>query len=299
MTQILRILGILELLGMLGLTMGLAQAAQIQLNGNSPYQCVVVNGASTADGTAVIAYTCSGGPEDQWNYVNGQLQGIGTANGSSMCLDVYGQGTTAGTPVDLWPCNGQQNQQWQMTGGSIFSVQSGMCLDSSGGPSVGGGTQLIINPCSTSASQSWILRGVQVELPSTFPFRCANVKGSKTASGTPVILYSCGGQPNERWSLKSDGQLYGLGSDNGKTMCLTSSGLTAGSLVSLSTCTDSAEQVWSVVNGPQLGFAAGNHLLLVAAGPPNLCLEAGGGTSGTQLVVNSCTGAASQKWILR
>ena len=122
----------------------------------------------------------------------------------------------------------------------------------------------------------------------------ANVKGSKTANGTPVILYSCGGQPNEQWNYKPDGQLYGLGNK-----CLTSSGLTAGSLVSLTTCIDSAEQVWSVVNGPQLGFAAGNHLLLVAAGPPTLCLDAGGGSSGTQLVVNSCTGAASQKWILR
>ena len=293
MTQILRVLGILELLGMLGLTVGLAQAMQIQLNGNSPYQCVVVNGASTADGTAVIAYTCSGGPEDQWNFVNGQLQGIGTANGSSMCLDVFGQGTTAGTPVDLWPCNGQENQQWQIQGGSIFSVQSGMCLDSSGGPSVGGGTQLIINPCSTSASQSWIVRGMQLELPSTFPYRCANVKGNKTANGTPVIVYSCGGQPDEQWNYKSDSQLYGLGNK-----CFTSSGLTAGSLVSLSTCTGSAEQMWSLVNGPQLGFAAGNHLVLVAGGPPNLCLE-GSGSSGAQLVVNWCSGAASQVWNAR
>ena len=85
----------------------------------------------------MIAYSCSGGPEDRWNYVNGQFQGIGTANGAAMCLDVKGAGVTAGTLVDLWPCGTQANQQWAVEGNQIVALEAGMCLDRSGGPKVG------------------------------------------------------------------------------------------------------------------------------------------------------------------
>src|SRR5580698_10625027 len=125
-----------------------ARAAQLQINGNSPYMCAAVQASKTANGTPVIAYSCSGAPDDQWNYIKGQFQGIGSANGAATCLDVKGQGTTAGTLVDLSACNGQLNQQWIVFPGEdkglpsstlIIGVQSGLCLDSSGGPSVGGG----------------------------------------------------------------------------------------------------------------------------------------------------------------
>ncbi|MGA3077714.1 MAG: hypothetical protein ABSG56_29040 [Bryobacteraceae bacterium] len=81
MSRILRVFGTLALLGMLAASMGPANAAQIQLNTGAPYLCAVVEGGNTAAGTPVIAYSCSGGPEDQWEFVNGQFQGIGTANG--------------------------------------------------------------------------------------------------------------------------------------------------------------------------------------------------------------------------
>jgi len=123
MRFILRILGTLSLLGILAASLAPANAMEIQLNGKGHYLCVAVERAKTANGTPVIAASCSGGPEDQWNYVDGQLEGIGTANGTSMCLDVQGGRTASGTPVDLWPCGTQQNQQWQIYGGTIVGVQ--------------------------------------------------------------------------------------------------------------------------------------------------------------------------------
>ena len=173
MTHILQVLGTLSLLVVLA-SLAPANAAQIQLNGNSPYKCIAVANGDTANGTPVILYSCSGGPEDRWNYGDGQFLGIGTANGKSMCLDVKAQGTTAGTLVDLYQCNGQQNQQWEIYGnGAIYGVQSGMCLDSKGGTSVGGGTQLVINPCSsTAASQVWLVRGMQFQLNGNAPYVC-------------------------------------------------------------------------------------------------------------------------------
>jgi Ricin-type beta-trefoil lectin domain len=124
MSHFLRIFGTLSLLGILAANVRPANAAQIQLNANAPSLCAVVQGSNTAAGTAVIAYSCSGGPNDRWNYINGQFQGLGTYNGASTCLDVKGQGTASGTLVDLWPCNGQQNQQWLIQSGSIMGDRS-------------------------------------------------------------------------------------------------------------------------------------------------------------------------------
>jgi hypothetical protein len=121
-----------------------ACASQLQVSSNAPYMCAAVEGNNTANETPVLAYSCAASFGQQWNYVGGQFQGIGTTGSKSMCLDVKGNGTTAGTLVDLYQCNGGQNQQWQVINAAattratvIFGVQSEMCLDSAGGPSVG------------------------------------------------------------------------------------------------------------------------------------------------------------------
>lgn len=298
MIQILRILGTLAALGILAVGL---DAAQIQ-QGSNNYKCVAVNGGKTANGTAVIAYSCSGGPEDQWNYVFGQLQGIGSADGTYKCLDVKGQGTTAGTLVDLWSCTSHPNQQWEIEGGAIIGVQSQMCLDSSGGPKVGGGTQLVINTCTGVSSQNWTVRGMQLELQTSYPYLCANVQASQTANGTPILAYSCNGAPNELWNYKSDSHFYGLGTDRGNNKCLTSSGSTVGSVVTLSSCVSGdQEQTWTILNGTRFGFAD-TDLIVLSAGGGTLCLDSSGGPTvngSPQLVVNTCTSANSQNWNAR
>ena len=70
MRFISQILGTLPLLGMLAASLAPANAAQIQLYGKAPYKCVAVEGAKIANGTPVIATSCSGGPEDRWSYVH-------------------------------------------------------------------------------------------------------------------------------------------------------------------------------------------------------------------------------------
>jgi len=95
MREILRVFGILALFGMLAASLGPANAAQIQLNTGAPYLCAVVAGGSTAPGTPVIAYSCSAGPEDQWNFAIGNIYGIGsTFELPGMCLDIATTGLT-------------------------------------------------------------------------------------------------------------------------------------------------------------------------------------------------------------
>jgi hypothetical protein len=176
-----------------------------------------VEGGNTAPGTPVIAYSCSGGSEDQWQFINGQFQGIGTANGVSTCLDVQGGVVAAGALVVLNTCDGAASQQWaaglEATSvppvfytGIVSGISIGInvaCLDSSGGPSVGGGTQLVINPCGNAKTQNWIVRGAQFQVSSGPPYLCATVQGNKTASGTPVIASACKmGVPPEAWNVR-------------------------------------------------------------------------------------------------
>jgi hypothetical protein len=290
----LRTFGSLALLGILAAGLRPANAAQLQVNTNAPHLCAVVQGAATANNTPIIAYSCSGGPEDKWNYIDGQLQGIGTANGKAMCMDVKGQGLTPGTLVDLFNCNGQQNQEWEFYGGQIQSVQSGLCLDSNGGPSTGGGKQLIVNTCSTASSQNWIVRGMQFQLNANAPYNCVADNAGDTANGTPVLSYNCAESPQQIWNY-SGSQIQGIGTNNGKSTCLTAGGLTIGSLVTLSSCESLNTQGWEILGYTSLY----NEVVLSLVG---LCLDSSGGPSvggGTQLVVNNCTGAASQNWNMR
>ena len=160
--RISRISGVfvaLPLLAMLGIGSGTAKAVVLQENSGS-FLCANVKGAVIANGTAVIAFACTGDFNEQWDYVDGEFLGLGTTSGVNKCLDVKGNGTKPGTLVDLYSCNGGQNQQWSVFNGTtlglpssglIYNPQSGLCLDSSGGS----GAQLTIEICNGAASQNW------------------------------------------------------------------------------------------------------------------------------------------------
>ncbi|HEX8815719.1 MAG TPA: ricin-type beta-trefoil lectin domain protein [Terriglobales bacterium] len=289
------------------------RASQIQLSSNAPYKCAAVESGDTTNGTPVLSYSCSGSFGQQWNYVNGELQGIGTANGKTMCLDVKGNSGLAGTLVDLWECNGGANQQWWIvpaTAGAekgnaaIMAFAGGIgpggtsvvCLDSNGGPPVGGGTQLVINDCTFGSSQNWIMRRTEFELNTSAPHLCVADQGGKTVSGTPVIAYSCSGAFNDEWNIVG-GKIEGVGTANGAAMCLTGAGAggKAGTLVTLSTCDGSLNQNWWVISSTE------NSNGIIMGYPSGLCLDSSGGPhvgGGTQLVVNACNDAASQNWNL-
>ncbi len=293
MTHILRILGTLPLLGLLAASLGLANAAQIQLNSGAPFLCVTVEGGNTAPGTPAIAYSCSGGPEDQWQFINGQFQGIGTANGVSTCLDVQGGVVAAGALVVLNTCNGAASQQWAVTygGGRLFTEISpvlGSCLDSSGGPSVGGGTQLVINPCSSPKSQNWIVRSAQFQVSSGPPYLCATVQRNKTASGTPVIASACNGGPGQLWDFEN-ALVHGVGTQNGEHTCLTTNSSSPVATVTLSTCNGYNWDAWVAVGCAYGSLCGGGPQVGIIAFYDGGCLDSSGGpsvTGGTQLVIN-------------
>ncbi|MEE4543907.1 ricin-type beta-trefoil lectin domain protein [Streptomyces sp. V4-01] len=114
--------------------------------------------------------------------------------------------------------------------------------------------------------------------------KCADVTGSGAADGTQVILYSCTGNANQRWTLPADRTVRSLGK------CLTASGTAAGSAAVLSACTGAAAQQWT---------AAADGTLVNAASA--LCLDVyGGGTAdSTKLDTWTCGHLqANQVWSL-
>ncbi|KAK1176779.1 ricin-type beta-trefoil lectin domain protein [Streptomyces sp. NBS 14/10] len=112
-------------------------------------KCVDVNGAGTADGTAVQIWGCGDSANQLWSaYTDGTLRSMGK------CLDAAGGSTANGTKVQLWACHGGANQVWQPYNGGYRNQASGRCLDDPGS-STTDGTQLVLWDCNGGSNQKW------------------------------------------------------------------------------------------------------------------------------------------------
>ncbi|MFF1300830.1 MULTISPECIES: ricin-type beta-trefoil lectin domain protein [unclassified Streptomyces] len=112
-------------------------------------KCLDVNGAGTADGTAVQIWSCGGGANQLWSaYADGTLRSMGK------CLDAAGGGTANGTKVQIWACHGGAQQVWQPYNGGYRNPASGRCLDIPG-YSTTDGTQLHLWDCHGGSNQKW------------------------------------------------------------------------------------------------------------------------------------------------
>jgi beta-glucanase (GH16 family) len=113
-------------------------------------KCVDVNGASSANGTAVQLYDCNGSAAQQWI-----VGSDGTIRALGKCLDVASGGTADGSKVQLYDCNGSAAQQWAVSSANdIVNPQANKCLDVTGNTSANG-TPLQIWTCSGGANQKW------------------------------------------------------------------------------------------------------------------------------------------------
>jgi alpha-galactosidase len=113
--------------------------------------------------------------------------------------------------------------------------------------------------------------------------KCADVTQSGTADGTPVILYTCAGTANQRWTLGSDHTVRSLGK------CLTADGTTAGTRATLASCSGAATQAWTPAADGTLRSSTG------------LCLDVqgGGAADNTPLEIWNCgTLQVNQTWSL-
>jgi beta-glucanase (GH16 family) len=101
-------------------------------------RCVDVANWSTANGTQLQQWDCSGGANQQWTLspsANGTVQVRSVSSGK--CLDVRDFSTSDGAAIQQWDCSSNPNQQWTLSDdGSghyeLISANDGKCLDVTG-----------------------------------------------------------------------------------------------------------------------------------------------------------------------
>jgi len=128
-------------------------------------KCLDVFGASLDDAAAVIQWTCTGGPNQQWRLepVAGGAYRL-VARHSGKALDIYGALVEDLTPAIQFQSNGGDNQLWTLAPASdgyvsIVARHSGKPLDVAGA-SVDDGAPVIQYTAHGGANQQWLLREV-------------------------------------------------------------------------------------------------------------------------------------------
>ncbi|PWK83820.1 dienelactone hydrolase family protein [Lentzea atacamensis] len=114
--------------------------------------------------------------------------------------------------------------------------------------------------------------------------KCADVEGVSQANGARLLLWTCNGQVNQRWTQTAAGELRVY--DNPK--CMDAGASAQGTRVTINACNGGNSQKWTVnANGTVTNAASGR------------CLDAGGTADNSPVVVNTCTGGSSQNWSKR
>ncbi len=116
--------------------------------------------------------------------------------------------------------------------------------------------------------------------------KCLDVNGSSTADGTKIQIWDCNAQPNQTWTVMTDGTIRGLG---GKCMDVQASGTVNGTLIHLYTCNGTGAQQW---------VAGANGSLRNPQANKCLDIPASNTTNGRQLQIYDCNGTGAQNWTL-
>ncbi|MBZ2814238.1 RICIN domain-containing protein, partial [Xanthomonas perforans] len=112
--------------------------------------------------------------------------------------------------------------------------------------------------------------------------RCLDVAGSGVTSGTPVQIWDCSGNKNQKWSLGKNGSIIGYGGN-----CLEAAGDFGanGRSIVMATCNGTQAQTWRIRGQ-------------IRSDLNNRCLDdsAGGTTNGARVQMWDCIGNANQTW---
>ncbi|MGW0881730.1 RICIN domain-containing protein [Streptomyces sp. NPDC002671] len=129
------------------------------LNSNSD-KCLAVPNSSTANGTGLIQWTCTGDSEQQW-----QLEPVEGGAGdrylvrnlnSGKCLAMSNSSTVNGTQAIQWTCNGGSEQIWIHDSiNRLRNLNSDKCL-AVANDSTANGAEAIQWTCSENFDQRWI-----------------------------------------------------------------------------------------------------------------------------------------------
>ncbi|PUA82433.1 beta-1,3-glucanase family protein [Nocardioides currus] len=88
-------------------------------------KCIDVPNWRFEDGQRLIVWSCTGGTNQRWQFVNGTVR---TEN--NKCMDVAGGSTANGAPIQIANCSGNPAQQFVLSGaGDLVNPQADKCVD--------------------------------------------------------------------------------------------------------------------------------------------------------------------------
>jgi hypothetical protein len=223
-------------------------------------------------------------------FLNGRLGGYdeSTTGVAAMCVDDTGDSATPGTTVSFSTCTNGAEQNWTVQPNGNITI-NGLCLDTVGGGTTTG-THAEVNSCGPSSTQLWS-QGAGNTLVNSASGLCLDDPGSATKNGTVLDIATCSGGTNQVWPLPAaplPASLTPAGaisvqvpSGTAQPACLTdtNNSTTPGTAAEMSICEDSQAQNASIESNGTLQIRG-------------LCLD----TSGTKVVLNTCSGASSQVW---
>jgi GH25 family lysozyme M1 (1,4-beta-N-acetylmuramidase) len=237
-------------------------------------KCLDDAGSRTANGTAVDLQSCTGKANQKWTVVQD-----GTIRVQGKCLDVTGESKTNGAKLRLYTCNsGDGAQQWQAGADSeLVNPQSGKCLYVPAAKAANG-TRPELWTCASStgaADEHWLRPAASVY--SGDAGKCLAV------SGSTVVLAGCANTGTQHWTESWDGTLR-LGS-----RCLTETGATVRSGLSVGSCSGAAATKWQL-------RPAGPIATELASAASGLCVTAPSAASGVKLVLGVCATSQAATW---
>jgi O-glycosyl hydrolase len=138
--------------------------------------------------------------------------------------------------------------------GTTVGVGSGRCLDDTGNPS--NGVQLVIRDCTSGGANQQVTYTSAAELQ--VAGKCLDANGQGTSPGTKVILWTCNGQNNQKWTLNTNGTI--TGTQSGLCLDVTGAATANGSPVQLWTCGSGTNQRWTRPDPTLAHFSIGHDL---------------------------------------
>ncbi|QFU89880.1 PQQ-dependent sugar dehydrogenase [Amycolatopsis sp. YIM 10] len=150
-------------------------------------------------GTTTLYLTFSGGSGflfdlDAFSFGTPSSGGPASITGvGGKCVDVNGSSTADGAKIQLWTCNGGTNQQWTRDGSTWRAL--GKCMTAAGSTD---GSAVQLSACNGSGTQNWSAPGDGTLRNGT---KCLDANGGSSADGTQLIIWSCTGGANQKWTM--------------------------------------------------------------------------------------------------
>lgn len=239
-------------------------------------KCLDDSGYGKSSGAAVDLWSCTGNWNQNWTFAQ---DGTVRVNGN-LCLDVVGESTQNYAKMQLWACNSGDNaQQWRVGSNSqLINPRSGKCLTVAVA-SAANGYRPVLGTCATGnvANQHWLRPAANVY--------SGNAGKCLAVSGSTVVSATCANTSAQHWTESWNGTLQ-----NGSN-CLTEAGTTAGSGLSVGSCSGAAATHWQLLGVGSLPLAT--EIKSAASGD---CVSAPSAANGVALNIQACVDTDGTTW---